>query len=467
MTLYLRIFAFGCFFLIPGIIHAQIIINEIAWMGTTTSANAEWIELYNTTTADMDITGWKLIAQDGAPNITLKGIISAESYFLLERTSDATVPNVTADQIYTGVLGNEGEVLFLKNLDDETIDTVNAQGKWPAGDNTTKETMQKNESGDWITAPETPKAFNAQTGTVIVDDVYDQETGSQNDSNEQSSGTSSKPKSVIIQEEVIPIKPDPVFTATMKFPEFSTRGVPVPFSVIVKENGNRNMVSGKFEWSMGDGKNYTWFKNTDFDHTFHYPGDYVVVMTYYSSRLKEEPDSVHKKKITIVDHAITIINITDDGGIVLENTTDKEIDLFGWTLHQGWYRYMFPRYTVVPKKKTLTLSPMVTGILGNNGVEIILRSPHFKLIDTFPKPVMREPAPSEPVIFEELAPDDFVDTANIPAQEPPSTKKDLYYFWQNYQWYIVAGGFILLIVLAYLLFDLYATRHNGSDEDLE
>src|SRR3989344_6887087 len=90
------------FLLIPLKLHAlepSILINELAWMGTAESANDEWLELYNPTDAEIDLTGWRLEATDGSPKIELSGIIAAGGYFLLERTDDDAVAEITADQI--------------------------------------------------------------------------------------------------------------------------------------------------------------------------------------------------------------------------------------------------------------------------------------------------------------------------------------------------------------------------------
>src|SRR5438093_2934024 len=93
----------------------QVVVNEIAWMGTSTSAADEWIELINNTPGAINLSGWTLTAADGTPSIALSGSIPAGGYFLLERTDDTTVPGVTADQIYTGALGNTGEILALRD----------------------------------------------------------------------------------------------------------------------------------------------------------------------------------------------------------------------------------------------------------------------------------------------------------------------------------------------------------------
>ncbi|MFN4218129.1 MAG: lamin tail domain-containing protein [Candidatus Bipolaricaulia bacterium] len=122
----------------------DVVISEVAWMGTQADSNDEWIELYNTTGQAIDLTGWKLEAADGTPSITLSGTIPAHSFFLLERTDDTTVSDISADQIYTGSLSNSGEALSLKDPSNNVIDTANGDGgAWPAGTSSPRATMER------------------------------------------------------------------------------------------------------------------------------------------------------------------------------------------------------------------------------------------------------------------------------------------------------------------------------------
>ncbi|MBM7705040.1 phospholipase D-like domain-containing protein [Metabacillus iocasae] len=155
----------------------EAVINEIAWMGTTASYNNEWIELKNTTSSSLSLNGWTLEAQDGTPSISLSGTIAPNEYFLLERTSDSTVPGANADLIYSGALGNSNEALFLK---DETGVIIDEVDNWHAGDNTTKATMARIDStqsgtvaSSWETSTNTydggygtPKAANKVSTSV-------------------------------------------------------------------------------------------------------------------------------------------------------------------------------------------------------------------------------------------------------------------------------------------------------------
>ena len=163
----LLVFAFAALLPVGGSVAGDVVLNEIAWMGTTTSPNDEWMELHNNTTGDIDLTGWTLVAQDGTPNIALVGTIPAHGFFLLERTDDTTVPGIPADQIYTGALENGGEVLELRDASNTLHDIVDA---WYAGDNTTKETMDRldptapgDQGSSWTNGPVNGTPMNSMT----------------------------------------------------------------------------------------------------------------------------------------------------------------------------------------------------------------------------------------------------------------------------------------------------------------
>ncbi|MGJ3256555.1 MAG: phospholipase D-like domain-containing protein [Alcanivorax sp.] len=144
--------------LLPTTLYAQdVAISEIAWMGTTASTADEWIELINNTSSDINLGGWSLASTDGSPSITLSGTLPANGYFLLERTDDNSAPNIDADFIYTGALGNTGEMLELRD-DTSTLQDATSSS-WAAGDNTSKATMERIEpfadgalSSSWATA---------------------------------------------------------------------------------------------------------------------------------------------------------------------------------------------------------------------------------------------------------------------------------------------------------------------------
>lgn len=173
-------------FILAGLISANfvsavysldVVINEIAWMGTEASYNDEWIELHNKTDSSISLEGWVLKTTDNTPEIKLTGTIFAQGFYLLERTDNDSVPNITADQIYTGALNNNGENLNLYDNLGNLIDAANCQDGWSAGDNSTKQTMERKDANNWQTSQNpggTPKAENSLSQEAVIEEPKSQ-----------------------------------------------------------------------------------------------------------------------------------------------------------------------------------------------------------------------------------------------------------------------------------------------------
>ena len=119
-----------------GYLPLSVIISEVAWMGTLASSDDEWIELYNPGSSTITLDNWRLVADDGSPDIVLSGTIpggGSGGYFLLERAREL-VTDASSDQIFFGALDDTNEILRLRAPDGTIVDTANSDsGSWPAG----------------------------------------------------------------------------------------------------------------------------------------------------------------------------------------------------------------------------------------------------------------------------------------------------------------------------------------------
>jgi len=119
-----------------------IVINEIAWMGTTKSVNDEWIELYNYGESPINLNGWKLIVykNDGGWKnwkTQLSGQIEGGHFMILRKKGKYDKVSLARwkDDTFGGVLWNGGEydgkvslkLIYNKN---QVIDQVD---RWYAG----------------------------------------------------------------------------------------------------------------------------------------------------------------------------------------------------------------------------------------------------------------------------------------------------------------------------------------------
>lgn len=123
----------------------DVVINEIAWMGTEHKSGAEWIELYNTTNHDINVANWKIKDDDGE-DTTFTGAdfnnstITAGGYYILEwkhSTSTTTsISDIVGDfeDLPWQWLGNDGDAIILEDENGIEIDRVDCSGGWFAGD---------------------------------------------------------------------------------------------------------------------------------------------------------------------------------------------------------------------------------------------------------------------------------------------------------------------------------------------
>ncbi len=135
----------------------DVVINEVAWMGTDASGTDEWIELCNNTTSQIDLTDWE-ITGSGLDANGLSGSISATGYYLIENDEEV-VRDVDGDNIDSSIsLSDQGATLILRDKFDNEIDQVDCSEGWFAGDKDIKISMERidpeksgTESGNWAT----------------------------------------------------------------------------------------------------------------------------------------------------------------------------------------------------------------------------------------------------------------------------------------------------------------------------
>lgn len=353
-----------------------VVINEIAWMGTTESANAEWIELYNSGNQSVDLTDWVLAATDGTPTISLSGAIPAQTFFLLERTSNETVPGVIADQIYTGAMGNGGENLELKGLSGALVDSVNCSSGWFSGDNDTKQTMEKISSGlpsnnkiSWqeSTSPDgTPKAQNSLgTPTQTNEGQPDEQSSETQDETASSTLTSSTASgdSTTNHSPEANAGPDIIALANQE----------ITFDAAKSSDPDGDSLA--YLWNFGDG---TTSDEPVINHSYQYPGTYIIVLEASDGQNNSSDQAV----ITIYSNSILISEFMpapagadgDNEWIELYNDSDRVADLSGWQVDDidgGSKPFTIPQNTLLAGHQYLVLQRSTTKIALNNDTDSV------------------------------------------------------------------------------------------------
>lgn len=355
---------------------AQVVVNEIAWMGTEESYTNEWIELHNTSNAAVDLTDWALATSDDSPSVALSGSIQAGGYYMLERTDDASVPGVSADITYSGSLSNSGETIILTDASGAVVDEVVGGTEWEriGGDNESKATAQRTGNGEWVTAAATPKAANASAQeqssqtTQSENSIDTQETESAvQDTDAQTGNDTASDTDTHDQAE----EGEPYVEIDSK--PVGLVNVPISFTATAYDADGDVEDAAQFHWSFGDGA-YRDTRNAE--HTYAYAGTYAVSMTATidgEQYTKEQALSVREPHIAITE--------ADNEHVVLENKGERAVPLAGWTLASGDEQFTIPDGTKLLAGATVAFSREVTDLSAVHGV--VLQYPDGSKVVSF------------------------------------------------------------------------------------
>ena len=325
---------------LPAYAEAAVTINEVAWMGDTTSANHEWIEIYNSGEAAVSVDGW--ILSDGLNlSVTLAGTLASNQYGVLERTSEESAPG-TAFLIYTGALVNTGATLTLRDSGGAIQDQVPGGEEWQniGGDNTTKDTAQYTDRG-WITAPGTPGRSNASAGSVVVDDNDDDDNAAPATPAPRSATKSKTAKATVLvrnQESSLDtriVAPAQVYV-----------NQPVEFTLEMQGAGPTIISSLKHVWNFGDTETASGTKVT---HAYSYPGTYVVTVRSVFAK----NDVLARLEVTVLPVRVSL-GRTPALDITLNNDSPYELDISGYVV-KGMKELVIPPGTYLLERGTITI----------------------------------------------------------------------------------------------------------------
>lgn len=335
----------------PLPVFGGVVINEIAWMGTSQSTADEWVELKNEGTAEVDFAGWRLEWRGGEYGLTfsqdkcVSTVIPAGGYFLLERTDDTTVPDIAADCIYTGALSNSGENLVLKNSSGAEQDRVDGSDNWKIngsteqiGNNATKSTAQIT-IGGWITATATPRVVNFGSTPTAPN-------------------ASSSPQTGLPSVQMVTITPLQIIKAYAGEDRTVTAGSLVEFQGNALGLKNEPLENARFWWNFGDGETK---EGKAISHSFRIPGNYTVGV-HVSSGLYAASDYLLVK---VVPNQLRIADVVpgETGFIKIANPGKTEIDVGGWILESGGKQFVIPWKTKVAAEAEIAFANPITGIL--------------------------------------------------------------------------------------------------------
>lgn len=344
-------------FVAPLTSRAEVIINEIAWMGTDEGgANCEWVELRNTEDEIVDLSLWtltikntgatseKVIAFNEAASVKYSGI-AANGYYLIARDSGSCKDLSPAkDADWTGSfgngIGNTGALVTLQNAGIKE-DEVDATTGWeaakggPGGKNTAPKETPQRQGAAWITAAPTPRGPNNAAPLEEIEEPEDD----------------SAPPAVTVGGTA------PLVPVTHPVPDLYVEGGPArvvlagadtAFSGIAYDSTGDVRESAHLTWSFGDGGHA---KGDAVTHAYRKPGTYTAVVRARSDGLSAVA------LIPVVVEAPALSVGLGDGGVTVTNSGSMLADLSGWKIDMGKRSVRLPADTVIAAGASVTFLP--------------------------------------------------------------------------------------------------------------
>ncbi len=358
----LKIFNFLIFatlFFFAGNVFATVVINEIQILPT----NERFIELYNSGSSDVDLTGWYIQRKTATgasfgslvsrPNFDSKKVV-AGGYFLISR-SQLEKSNIIIDNLTL----TESNSIQIKNSTGEVVDFTS----W--GSISEGKSYQRTSAGGWIINTPTPGSWNSASASVFSP------SGSQNTVTPSTTQTSIGSLSSSFAPQITVDVGPQTRTAFV--------GAPITFEgrVLISKKEPSQKIG--FIWNFNDGTAPT--KGTSVLHTYSDSGEYWVTIQLdptsgYSSLL-------YRVRVVVVVPNIVLRTSGDSmrSFIEIENRAEYEIDLSGWQVSSNGGIFKFYPNTLLVARGTIKLASDKTGLLTPAGTIAELRFPNGTLVN--------------------------------------------------------------------------------------
>lgn len=347
---------------------ASVSFNEISISPTEN----RFIELYNSGSSSVDLTGW-YIQRKTATGTSFGSLVSktyfegieikANGYLLISKSS-LDNSNIVVDNLTL----TESNTIQIKNSNQEVVDSLE-YGIIPEGKSTQKI------SGNWVIGSITPGEKNLEINNE------DEQNKNIRDNNNYENINNNQSVSTKIEEKNVPR----IVTAKIISPKIVFEGMPFLVNSLITTNKKEILAVGKYNWNFGDGSTKEDTSSNEFEHIYFYPGEYVLSLDYYEGKSSIVDDS-DRVVIKVVSREILISSVGDskDPYIEIENKSNYEIILSGWTITAGVHYFKIPDGTVLLANKKVKFSSKITGFILEDFYTINITNRSGEIVASYP-----------------------------------------------------------------------------------
>ena len=357
---------------------ANIEFTEIMYDLEGTDAKREWVEIVNSGSNDIELTGW--IFNDGSNHILNTPpenggqgslLLSSGEHAILASDaatflSEHNVGGIVIDTVMS--LNNSNGTLYL--ADSDGVATSHADYSDADGADGNGKSLQYI-NGNWRESE--ISLFSSDIDNIV--EVEEPETTIDN----------SEPKEEIVIERVVSGGPEVKNQIKADAGENKTGVVSAMQFFNGKAYGIRGelLQNARFVWNFGDGN----FKEGEHvSHTYLYPGTYRISLTVSSGEFA----NTDRKVVTISEADVEIV-YADRGRIEIANNTPLELDLSFWKIKYKNSYFTLPKNTFILGESVGVFPAASTQIVMHNLEEISLLYPNGLVASTYLVPVKNIP----------------------------------------------------------------------------
>lgn len=334
---------------LPQEVLAAVQITEVMYDVSGSDTNREWIEITNTGSSAVDVSGYRLYEANTNHALTLVSgsatLTAGASAVIVDDVAKFTVdwPQFSGTVFDASFdLSNTGETLALKDSSLSVLDTVSySSSMGAAGDGTSLSRIGSSFS------PASPTPWMYGSGASVSPGTVSGSVQTQLLSPERSVNQTT----AVVTAPTLTVHIDTARTSFVGGGAFFTGEA---FLV-----DGRPLTSARYLWNFGDG---TTAEGMSVFHTYTYVGVYDVALTvaYNFS------EGTARTAVEVIPTHVSLF-VEDDGSLTIGNDTDAPLDVGLWRLVYGTSSFLIPKHTVVLAGGGIRFAPQVLQFMVREG----------------------------------------------------------------------------------------------------
>jgi len=367
---------------------SSVVINEVMFDPEGSDTGAEWIELYNGSNEQVDISGWE-IYPDGIGYITIPNgfFIGAKKIILVHVR---TAGNNSSTDIYQATsssnMGNTSGSIALFSGEPKGKDTIKSFIQWGKGGETWESSAM--DAGLWDKGTFVDMSFFSEGNSLALKQDGIITSGKNawhilntptpqaiNMGSSVSSSSSPSPSpsasSMSSSSAGLPLPSATPHASVIKtIKAYAGQDLSSMVGVMLEFLGHARGIneeaidsSARFFWNFGDGETQ---EGRSVAHTYRVPGTYLVGLHISSGEYAASDYIRVQMSPNLV--GISGVVVGDGGHIRLINASDIETDISGWNIRDNLgHTFIIPSYSKMARRGDIAIMNSITGLLKDSG----------------------------------------------------------------------------------------------------